>query len=177
MKSLVSRSRPSPGPYLFTGGPPLPGPAPDSTPSYWSATKLLTEHEQRALAASYAPLPGGGDHYGGWVDRISIQNTLNIFSMFRGVDHYIGYPEEYPAQYPPSYLDTDQDDSLTYSVTEPGCGAGAGAGAGAGLTNPSFRHSVGGLGYSYPLPTPSVSPGSGDNEDNGEILQLRKPLR
>ena len=28
-------------------------PAPDTTPTYWSATKLLTEHEQRALAISY----------------------------------------------------------------------------------------------------------------------------
>ena len=28
---------------------------PDTTPTYWSATKLLTEHEQRALAMSYAP--------------------------------------------------------------------------------------------------------------------------
>lgn len=27
----------------------------DTTPTYWSATKLLTEHEQRALAMSYAP--------------------------------------------------------------------------------------------------------------------------
>ena len=85
IKTLVSRSRPSPGPYLFTGGPPLPGPAPDSTPSYWSATKLLTEHEQRALAASYAPLPGGGDHYGGWVERISVKSIPSLSSPCSGV--------------------------------------------------------------------------------------------
>ena len=31
----------------------LPPRLPDSTPSYWSATRLLTEHEHRALAACY----------------------------------------------------------------------------------------------------------------------------
>ena len=51
--TITAMSRPQPGPYLFTAPPP-------STPTYWSATKLLTEHEQRALAMSYAPLPGGG---------------------------------------------------------------------------------------------------------------------
>jgi hypothetical protein len=30
-----------------------PSSLPDSTPTYWSATQLLTEHEQRALAMSY----------------------------------------------------------------------------------------------------------------------------
>merc|ERR1719219_983073 len=34
-----------------------PASLPDSTPSYWSASQLLTEHEQRALTSSYcAPL-------------------------------------------------------------------------------------------------------------------------
>ena len=55
--TISAVSRPVPGPYLFTARPQA---TPDSTPSYWSATKLLTEHEQRALAMSYAPLPGGG---------------------------------------------------------------------------------------------------------------------
>ena len=34
-----------------------PASLPDSTPSYWSASQLLTEHEQRALNSSYGPLP------------------------------------------------------------------------------------------------------------------------
>ena len=34
-----------------------PASLPDSTPTYWSASQLLTEHEQRALASSYGPLP------------------------------------------------------------------------------------------------------------------------
>ena len=77
-------SRPSPGPYLFTAPPPS---LPDSTPTYWSATKLLTEHEQRALAMSYAPLAGG-----------------HLSAIH---EEYIGYPEEYHPD----------DDSLTYSIT------------------------------------------------------------
>ena len=84
--TISAMSRPSPGPYLFTAPPPA---LPDSTPTYWSATKLLTEHEQRALAMSYAPLNGG--------------------HLTAVKEEYIGYPEEYP----PSYLD---DDSLTYSI-------------------------------------------------------------
>ena len=66
--TISAMSRPQPGPYLFTAPPP-------STPTYWSATKLLTEHEQRALAMSYAPLPGGG--------------------LSAVKEEYIGYPEEY----------------------------------------------------------------------------------
>ena len=82
----VYQAHPSSSPYLFTAPPTS---LPDSTPTYWSATKLLTEHEQRALAMSYAPLTGG-----------------HLSSVH---EEYIGYPEEYP----PSYLD---DDSLTYSI-------------------------------------------------------------
>ena len=33
-----------------------PSSLPDSTPTYWSASQLLTEHEQRALSTSYGPL-------------------------------------------------------------------------------------------------------------------------
>ena len=67
--TISAMSRPQPGPYLFTGPPP-------ATPTYWSATKLLTEHEQRALAMSYAPIAGGG--------------------LSAVKEEYIGYPEEYP---------------------------------------------------------------------------------
>ena len=36
---------------------PPPASLPDSSPSYWSATQILTMHEQRALALSYGPWP------------------------------------------------------------------------------------------------------------------------
>ena len=100
MPELGVRAHTISSPYLFTAPPPSvtdsahlftapPSSLPDSTPTYWSATKLLTEHEQRALAMSYAPLTGG--------------------ALSAVKEEYIGYPEEYP----PSFID---DDSLTYSV-------------------------------------------------------------
>ena len=85
----ISGARPSPGPYLFTAPPPS---LPDSTPTYWSATKLLTEHEQRALAMSYAPLTGG-----------------HLSSIH---EEYIGYPEEYPDDDSLTYSITSRERSI-----------------------------------------------------------------
>ena len=53
-----------------------PSTLPDSTPTYWSATQLLTEHEQRALNLSYSAIHGP-------------METIR--------EEYIGYPEEFPA--------------------------------------------------------------------------------
>ena len=58
----------------FTAPPPS---LPDSTPTYWSASQLLTEHEQRALDVTY------GTHVMGPLHPIR--------------EEYIGYPEEYSA--------------------------------------------------------------------------------
>ena len=52
-----------------------PSTLPDSTPTYWSATQLLTEHEQRALNLSYSAIHGP-------------METIR--------EEYIGYPEEFP---------------------------------------------------------------------------------
>ena len=52
-----------------------PSTLPDSTPTYWSATQLLTEHEQRALNLSYSAIH-------------SPMETIR--------EEYIGYPEEFP---------------------------------------------------------------------------------
>ena len=51
-----------------------PSSLPDSTPTYWSATQLLTEHEQRALNLSYSAIHGP-------------METIR--------EEYIGYPEEF----------------------------------------------------------------------------------
>ena len=133
INTISGVSRPSPGPYLFTA----PGPAlPDSTPTYWSATKLLTEHEQRALAMSYAPLTGG--------------------HLTAVKEEYIGYPEEYP----PSYLD---DDSLTYSINNM---AREEADTEGGIANPNFRHSLGaGLAIYDPECSDSGSQAAGEAGD------------
>ena len=53
-----------------------PSSLPDSTPTYWSATQLLTEHEQRALNLSYSAIHGP-------------METIR--------EEYIGYPEEFNA--------------------------------------------------------------------------------
>ena len=54
-----------------------PSSLPDSTPTYWSATQLLTEHEQRALNLSYSAIHGP-------------METIR--------EEYIGYPEEYGSE-------------------------------------------------------------------------------
>lgn len=71
MPDVTNVTRMSP---VFTAPP---ASLPDSTPTYWSATMLLTEHEQRALALSYGNFAGPGP-----------------LSSVR--EEYIGYPEEYP---------------------------------------------------------------------------------
>ena len=53
---------------------------PDTTPSYWSATQLLTQHEQRALALSYGAWQGGNkesesDDYEGVTNHDTHENS------------------------------------------------------------------------------------------------------
>ena len=52
----------------------------DNTPSYWSATQLLTQHEQRALALSYGAWQGGvkeieSDEYEGVTNQDTPENS------------------------------------------------------------------------------------------------------
>ena len=68
-----------------------PSSLPDSTPTYWSATQLLTEHEQRALNLSYSAIH-------------SPMETIR--------EEYIGYPEEYSEYSTQEYTE--------YSAQEPG---------------------------------------------------------